>query len=340
MTCTLWEQVLEFYKSTIDFRSLMERVGKMSDEKPVRLKLSIQELSIEVDADAAITQMHRFFVRVARELHSGLRQKKKGAEPTQPIHQQLRAADDWLSMVSALLARYKEGFGGARTSAIISLQPGAPVQAMVQNLSYEGPLDVQIPMGTSEYPGGPLMYDISFPGLSKQKAISRIMLACPDIPDEIKREGLLVKVMLDGASFGLRLDMDALAKALLPAAPELTRREDYTESQLMSLIKACTSSYASLASFTVERGETTPPPALDPHLGSRDAMGLKVSSNELARIVLRAERLRVQTELTAAHWARVAFQIMLELGVAKEDFSPAWFHPVDNLNLSLQARIF
>lgn len=116
MTCGVWDQILRFYRASVDFRSLMDRVGKMSDEKPVRLKLSIRELSVEVDADAAIAQMHRFFVRVARELHQGLRQKKKGAEPTQPIHQQLRAADDWMSMVTALLTRYKEGFGGARAN--------------------------------------------------------------------------------------------------------------------------------------------------------------------------------------------------------------------------------
>lgn len=58
--------------------------------------------------------------------------------------------------------------------------------------------------------------------------------------------------------------------------------------------QACTNSYADLASFYIERGDTEPPPALDPELGQRDKFGLQITTNELARMVVRAERLRAQ----------------------------------------------
>lgn len=273
---------------------------RFASEKPVKIRLQLDELALELDADAALAQAHKFLVRVAKEWHSGEQKGNvpvdkdtnfiafylknlygRGKESSAFVHS-LQASvrqgvlgvlsrtspsscscggwmNGWPSSPGTLsgesresaplllllppdshglprpapfslrpcpfcvlriacarvrsrraqvdLRRFRDRFGHARAEVVASMSPNQPATGLAQKVDFEGALDIKVPLGFTEFPGGPLMYDIRFPGAAKDTPLTRIMQSIPEIPEEMRRQARLIKIMIDRATFGFRLDL-------------------------------------------------------------------------------------------------------------------------------------
>ncbi|DBA94847.1 hypothetical protein WJX77_009545 [Trebouxia sp. C0004] len=175
--CDAWDRALQMLSrargvTPLSFRTLME--GRVAHQllKPVRARVTLNQASVSLNADAIMTAVRDFMERSARETSAKEEANGRRTDESEPLETQLQVLETFYTFAAGKLHTFKGKFKHATGS--VMAQANARNYALgVEGLSYEGPLRVRLPVKKKLDPDGSFSFEIPLPNPDRQVILKR-----------------------------------------------------------------------------------------------------------------------------------------------------------------------
>ncbi|KAL0049997.1 hypothetical protein WJX82_002413 [Trebouxia sp. C0006] len=175
--CDAWDRALQMLSrargvTPLSFCTLMD--GHVAHQllKPVRARVTLNQASVSLNADAIMTAVRDFMERSARETSAKEEASGRRTDESESLETQLQVLETFYTFAAGKLHTFKGKFKHATGS--VMAQANARNYALgVEGLSYEGPLRVRLPVKKKLDPDGSFSFEIPLPNPDRQVILKR-----------------------------------------------------------------------------------------------------------------------------------------------------------------------
>eukprot|EP01025_Chloroclados_australasicus_P054394 TRINITY_DN6444_c1_g1_i9.p1 TRINITY_DN6444_c1_g1~~TRINITY_DN6444_c1_g1_i9.p1 ORF type:complete len:1276 (+),score=187.54 TRINITY_DN6444_c1_g1_i9:169-3996(+) len=170
--CSVWDKAMQVVSRRLgsttpvdfSFDELMTVAVKQLVLKPARVRLSVHGFQCDLNVDTALKQIKMYCERSAVEMHEKAAAGKGDPSivASQPLDVQLKALENWFEWTQQHLNTFKGKFRSASLGLVVAADFDS-FQVGAQNIKYDGPLSLEVPLGECREEDGCLSFEVELP---------------------------------------------------------------------------------------------------------------------------------------------------------------------------------